>query len=230
MSRVWILLSMVVLFLGAAIFYSCSQKDKKNSSEPAYYHHSWEKVGAGATYIGIEACKSCHQKQFKLWKTSDHAHAMAKATEASVRGDFSGVTFTHKGRAYRFYRKDGKFMVTAPGPDGKPHDYQISYTFGWEPLQQYMVKMDNGKVQVLSVAWNTQKHRWFSLHPNQKYEPDDWLYWTNGAMNWNTMCADCHSTNLQQNYFPKADSFHTTWSSISVSCEACHGPGMRTLS
>jgi tetratricopeptide (TPR) repeat protein len=75
------------------------------------------------------------------------------------------------------------------------------------------------------VAWNTKKKQWFSLHPRKKYKPDDWLYWTNGAMNWNTMCADCHSTNLHQNYFPKADSFHTTWSSINVSCESCHGPG-----
>ncbi len=223
MNRALLLFLIILGFLGVAIFYSCSHQDKKGKSAAAFHH--WNHGGDSLTFVGEEACQSCHEQQAVTWEHSDHAHAMAEATKESVRGDFSGVTFTHKGRTYRFYRKGSTFMVNAPGPDGKPHNYKISYTFGWEPLQQYMVKMSNGKVQVLSVAWNTEKKQWFSLHPDKKYEPDDWLYWTNGAMNWNTMCADCHSTNLQQNYFPKADSFHTTWSSISVSCESCHGPG-----
>ena len=39
------------------------------------------------------------------------------------------------------------------------------------------------------------------------------------------MCADCHSTNLQKNYDAAADTYATSWSEISVGCEACHGPG-----
>ncbi len=223
MKRIWILGLMIILFAGAAALYIHFEK-RKQKKEPATYHN-WHQIVAHATYVGGKTCQSCHQKQFKTWMHSDHAHAMAKATKQSVRGDFSDAVFKHRGYIYRFFRKDGKFMVNAPGPDGKPHNYQISYTFGWEPLQQYMINMGSGKLQMLTVAWNTQKKQWFSLHPDKKYDHHDWLYWTNGAMNWNTMCADCHSTNLHQNYFPKADSFHTTWSSISVSCEACHGPG-----
>ncbi|MDZ7692925.1 MAG: tetratricopeptide repeat protein [Balneolaceae bacterium] len=71
------------------------------------------------------------------------------------------------------------------------------------------------------------KERWFALDTEQDVRHGNWLHWTGGAMNWNTMCADCHSTNLQQNYIAEADSFHTTWSSINVSCEACHGPGKK---
>jgi predicted CXXCH cytochrome family protein len=41
------------------------------------------------------------------------------------------------------------------------------------------------------------------------------------------MCAECHSTNLQKGYDPATKSFKTTWSEISVGCEACHGPGSR---
>ena len=43
------------------------------------------------------------------------------------------------------------------------------------------------------------------------------------------MCAECHSTNLKKNYFVEKDSFHTTYSSINVSCESCHGPGEKHL-
>ncbi len=41
------------------------------------------------------------------------------------------------------------------------------------------------------------------------------------------MCAECHSTNVHKNYDASNNRFSTTWSEISVGCEACHGPGSR---
>jgi predicted CXXCH cytochrome family protein len=41
------------------------------------------------------------------------------------------------------------------------------------------------------------------------------------------MCAECHSTDVQKNYDAASNRFHTTWSEMNVSCEACHGPGSR---
>nr|WP_231603762.1 hypothetical protein [Neorhodopirellula pilleata] len=38
------------------------------------------------------------------------------------------------------------------------------------------------------------------------------------------MCAECHSTNLQRNFDVSTQKYHTTFSEIDVSCEACHGP------
>ena len=57
------------------------------------------------------------------------------------------------------------------------------------------------------------------------FPQDDWLSWTGGGQNWNGMCAECHSTNLQKGYDPETRTFNTTWFEIDVSCEACHGPG-----
>jgi predicted CXXCH cytochrome family protein len=39
------------------------------------------------------------------------------------------------------------------------------------------------------------------------------------------MCAECHSTNVQKRYDLASNTFKTTWSEISVGCEACHGSG-----
>ena len=44
-------------------------------------------------------------------------------------------------------------------------------------------------------------------------------------MNWNNMCADCHSTNLKKNYDQVTEKYNTTYDIINVSCEACHGAG-----
>lgn len=41
------------------------------------------------------------------------------------------------------------------------------------------------------------------------------------------MCAECHSTDFQKNYDATSHSYHSTWSEIDVSCEACHVPASR---
>jgi len=63
------------------------------------------------------------------------------------------------------------------------------------------------------------------MYPGQEIPHDDWLHWTKAAQNWNGMCAECHSTNLEKGYDPASRTFDTSWSEIDVSCEACHGPG-----
>jgi predicted CXXCH cytochrome family protein len=154
---------------------------------------------------------------------------MEVATDQSVLGDFNNTTFERLGVTTRFFRRDGKFMVNAEGPDGRNHDYEIKYTFGIDPLQQYMVEFPKGRVQVLRVSWDTHNKRWFEVTPpdapNERLAPDDPLHWTGVAQNWNTTCAECHSTNLQKNYDLASDTFRTTFAEIDVSCEECHGPG-----
>jgi tetratricopeptide (TPR) repeat protein len=187
----------------------------------------------GPTFVGRTTCIECHKKENDLWMGSHHDLAMDTATVETVLGNFNNFEFQHKGKTHRFYRKDGKFFVNTNGPEGKFGDFQIAYTFGYTPLQQYLVPFEGGRLQCLPIAWDTEKKKWFHLgaaiYPDQDLRSNDWLYWTNQAQNWNGMCADCHSTNLQKNYDPASDTFKTTWSEIDVSCEACHGPASEHL-
>ena len=57
----------------------------------------------------------------------------------------------------------------------------------------------------------------------------DPMHWTGSYYNWNSRCAECHSTNLSKRYDPKTSMYATTWSEINVGCEACHGPGERHI-
>ncbi len=180
---------------------------------------------ADHAFVGDQHCQSCHSKEWDDWKDSHHYLAMAEATDETVRGDFNDVTFTIGYDHYLFFRDGDRFMVEAPGPDGEQGIYEVTYTFGWEPLQQYLIDFGSGKLQTLHISWDTERDRWFAQYPEEEIHPGEWLHWTGAAMNWNTMCADCHSTKLRENYIAEADSFDTKWSSINVSCEACHGPG-----
>ena len=185
-----------------------------------------------AKYVGAEVCAGCHQTQAERWKTSHHALAMERATPETVLGDFSGVLVENFGVVSTFSRMDDKFMVRTDGPDGKLHDYEIVYTFGIDPLQQYLIAFPSGRYQMLGLAWDTRPkarggQRWFHLYPEQKLEPGSLLHWTGRDQTWNYQCADCHTTDLQKIYNLSTDTYATTWASVGVTCEACHGPGSR---
>jgi len=187
-----------------------------------------------ATFVGSAQCASCHQEEFQAWQHSDHDLAMQEVSEQSVLGDFNNAKFDYYGTQSRFYKKQGEYFVHTDGPDGELHDYPIAYTFGVYPLQQYLVKFPGGKLQALSIAWDSRKkaeggQRWYHLNPDEHIEHGDELHWTGLNYNWNFMCADCHSTNLQKNYDLASKTYHTTWSELNVACEACHGPGSRHL-
>ncbi len=178
-----------------------------------------------ATFVGDQSCRSCHAQEYALWKESDHFKAMMPANDSTVLGDFNDKTFTADGVTSHFFKKNGRFFISTDGEDGSPHDFEVLHTFGYKPLQQYLVAFPDGRLQVPRVSWDTQKKRWFNQYAGQKIDHRDWLHWTRGGQNWNTMCASCHSTDLQKNYYPEADSFHTTYAVMTVSCESCHGPG-----
>jgi hypothetical protein len=72
-----------------------------------------------ATFVGRQACASCHPQQDKLWRGSDHDLAMQPADEQSMLGDFGGATLTHRGVTSHFFRRDGKFFARTEGPDGR---------------------------------------------------------------------------------------------------------------
>jgi tetratricopeptide (TPR) repeat protein/nitrate/TMAO reductase-like tetraheme cytochrome c subunit len=184
---------------------------------------------AKAQYVGRQSCIQCHQAEAAAWTGSDHDWAMDTATDETVLGDFNDASFTRFDETTRFFRDGKKFMVNAEGPDGKNHDYQVKYTFGVRPLQQYMVEFPDGRIQVLRVSWDVKNKKWFYVAPadamEERIKPDDPLHWTGLAQNWNTMCAECHVTDYHKNYDLEKNSYHSTYREDDVSCEMCHGPG-----
>ncbi|MET4389050.1 putative CXXCH cytochrome family protein [Bradyrhizobium sp. F1.4.3] len=183
-----------------------------------------------AKFVGSETCAGCHRVEADLWRQSQHKHAMDHATDATVLGDFNNASFDYFGLRSRFFRKGSKFFVETDGPDGKLAEYEIKYTFGLDPLQQYLIEFPDGRLQALTIAWDARPkenggQRWFSLYPNEKIDHADALHWTRLNQNWNFMCSECHSTGVRKNYDPSTDHFNTTRAEISVGCETCHGQG-----
>ena len=185
-------------------------------------------------YVGAQACASCHAKETQAWQQSHHALAMQVANDTTVLGHFDNASLKQDGSQASFFKRDHAFFVKTDGPDGKPGEFEVKYTFGVYPLQQYLVAFPDGRMQALRASWDSRPaqeggQRWFNQYPGEHIDAHDTLHWTRLNQNWNYMCADCHSTNLQRNYDVASDTFKTTWSDINVACEACHGPGSRHI-
>ncbi len=185
---------------------------------------------SAATFVGSDTCAGCHRNEADLWRSSQHRLAMQHATGKSVLGDFNDASFDYYSVHSRFFRRDGKYLVETDGADGKLATFEVKYTFGADPLQQYLVEFPDGRLQALSLAWDARPkdqggQRWFHLYANEEIKHDDVLHWTKLNQNWNFMCAECHSTGVHKNYDATNDRFASTWAEISVGCEACHGQG-----
>jgi len=195
-------------------------------------------VVADERYVGSEVCQSCHQAEYQDWTQSHHFRAMQKATPETVLGDFGDVRFEYGGLSHRFFREGDQFLVETDNAKGEMEIFTISYTFGFEPLQQYLIGFPDGRYQALNIVWDSRPasdggQHWYHLYPEEDVggaiTSQNPLHWTGSFQNWNSRCANCHSTRLEKNYQPGNNTYQTRWSEITVGCEACHGPAQAHL-
>ncbi len=178
-------------------------------------------------FVDEKACASCHAGQAAAFAKSHHAKAMALANEKSVLADFNNTQFEWNSVKAVFSRRDGRFFVSTEGPDGKPADLEVKYTFAYEPLQQYLVDLGGGKLQALDIAWDTQKQKWFWLGEGSSAKPGSTFHWTGPFYRWNRTCIDCHSTDPQTNFQPQTDEYQSSYVATSIGCQSCHGGGAK---
>jgi tetratricopeptide (TPR) repeat protein len=176
-------------------------------------------------HVTSQACKTCHEQQLRDWSDSHHDWAWRRPQPENVLGDFDDANIHHKGVTSRFSNRDGRYYIETDGPDGKPREFEVKYTVGVEPLQQYLLEIEPGRLQALDLAWDTTRRRWYHLYPDQDLQGGDGLHWTGPYKNWNARCAECHATGYAKNYDARARTYSSVQSEIGVGCEACHGPG-----
>lgn len=179
-----------------------------------------------------QTCISCHKAEVLDWQRSDHFHAMEPATLKTVLGNFDNQTLDYQGQQARFFTENNKLIISMPDLEGTLTNYPVLFTFGYQPLQQYMFDMGQGKIQLFPFAWDSRTkeqggQRWFVLHPEQKEH--DLFHWSQMGQNWNHMCADCHSTDFKKQFDLQSNSFNSTFTQINVGCQACHGDTQQHL-
>jgi predicted CXXCH cytochrome family protein len=180
-------------------------------------------------YVGTQACTGCHKDAAAAWTGSHHALAWTWPTAETVLGDFDNATFEGADMAVQFRTQDGGYHADVTESDGTTRDYRIHSVVGIEPLQQYLIETEPGRLQSFDVVWDKGGRRWYHLYPEQDLPPGDGMHWTGPYKTWNARCAECHATGYQRNYTDRTRRYASTQAEIGVGCEACHGPGSAHL-
>ncbi|MEJ6742162.1 MAG: multiheme c-type cytochrome [Emcibacteraceae bacterium] len=168
-------------------------------------------------------CASCHIDQWSDWEGSHHAKSMQVPNEENILGDFDDKEVIIDGHVSHFYKNGDEFWVRT-----EDNEHKIEFAFGIDPLQQYLIAMEDGKFQTLPLSWDSRPvevggQRWFHIYGEDYIQPNDRLHWQQPLQNWNGMCADCHSSGLKRDFDPQNNSFNTSWDEINVGCVSCHG-------
>ena len=164
-------------------------------------------------------CRDCHTKAAEAWEGSHHAKAWTAPTAENIVADFNNTEFRHDGTLTRFRVEHGEHIVTVTEKDGVTTEYTVHSVAGIEPLQQYLLETEPGRIQSFDVVWDTVEKEWFHLYPDQDLPPDDGYHWTGPYKNWNARCAECHATGFEKNYSPVERSYSSTPVEIGVGCE-----------
>lgn len=181
------------------------------------------------TYVGSEQCTDCHAEAAAAWQGSHHALAWTMPSPDTVIGDFDGTSFRHDGALTEFSRANGEYRMTITERDGVTTDYPVHSVVGIEPLQQYLLETESGRLQSNDIVWDAEKKQWYTLYPDQDLPPGDGLHWTGPYKTWNARCAECHATGYQRNFGPQTKRYASTQAEIGVGCESCHGPASAHL-
>lgn len=201
--RALIVIPCVLVLAGLLVLLAPSTDDPERDQAPS--------TETAAQWVDEAQCGQCHQQQMKDWRDSHHHQAMRLPSDDTVRGDFSGDGF---------FRKDDGFWVG---------EHKVAYTFGWEPLQQYLLETEGGRLQAYGIAWDTRRQAWFDLYQDEDVDQAHRLHWRQPSQNANFMCVECHVSDFQRNYDAGQDRFDSDWRALGVGCQSCHGPASNHL-
>lgn len=227
--RAWVAPLVSIIALGGALALLLNRQPE-SSADKAASAAAPVSATVDAKFVEESGCGSCHAEQANAWHGSHHDLATQEANATTVLGNFSDASFSKNGVRTRFFQRGGKYWINTDGPDGRLADFEVKYTFGVEPLQQYLIALDRGRLQAFTIAWDARAGRWFHLYPDERIDYRDPLHWTQPSQNWNFMCAECHSTDLRKNFDLPTNSYRTAWAQIDVGCQACHGPASMHVS
>ena len=85
--------------------------------------------------------------------------------------DFDGTSFEHAGMTARFRVEGDAYHVAVTETDGVTTDYRVHSVAGIEPLQQYLLETEPGRLQSFDVVWDTEAGGWFHLYPDRIFRP-----------------------------------------------------------
>ncbi len=176
-------------------------------------------------YIGDQACRSCHDEQFKTYQATAHHLTSRTADAHSIAGNFATGANIFKTANPALYFKmtadaDG-FHQTAVDEVSPGKNVEISQRFdivvgSGHKSQTYLYWKDD-LLYELPVSWWVETSQWIN---SPGYE--------DGAVRFDRpiypRCLECHGSYFKS-LAPPPNKYIPASLGLGIECERCHGPG-----
>jgi cytochrome c554/c'-like protein len=146
---------------------------------------------------------------------------MQPATKLNVKGDFAFGSVVLGNSAYVLQHQDRKYFITESDLSGKPWQHRIDYTLGNRRFQHYLITDPDGRIIVIRPTWDIVRKQWVDVGTVDN--PEELA----DVQVWNKSCYACHVSGEKKNFDVDHLSYRTTWRTLGVDCESCHGAGKR---
>ncbi len=199
------------------------------ASAPTQTHHTTlvginKQPPSRQNYVGDEACRSCHDEEFKTYQTTAHQLTSQVADAHSIGGSFAPEANLFKTANPSLYFKmtadtDG-FHQTAVDQISPGKNVELTERFdivvGVRKSQTYLYWKDDELFE-LPVSWWSGSGQWIN---SPGYE--------DGVVRFDRpiypRCLECHGSYFNS-LAPPPNKYDRTSLVLGIECERCHGPG-----
>ena len=173
--------------------------------------------------IGPDACVDCHADAVADWKKSHHAKANRPISIVRDRAAFTPTrSIRESGVTYQLSETNGDFSLTVLNDDGSQVVYDLVGVIGETPVRQYLAHLPGNKFQTISASYDVVNDRWVDVFAGENRQVGEWGHWTGQAMNWNSNCAYCHTTEYELGFNFDENAYHSKWVQQGIACAECH--------
>jgi len=197
-----------------------------------------------ADFVGADRCARCHSAEYSAWSASTHGRAGGAPAPGRVIAAFDGrsilfldavVTPRARGDSYEF--------VIAPDADTVQVIHVDGVIGGGHMVgggtQGFVTRHMDGTYRFVPFDWSRSAGKWFcntNSRANAGWAPitarmrladcGDWppVRVLGDLPRW-ANCQGCHASQLRVEDVGAGRS--TTFTSLAINCESCHGPGRR---
>ena len=198
-------------------------------------------------FVGSQQCAACHQEQFQNWKQSTHGKAGGPANRETVISRFDRTVLRFKDAVVRLsVDADEAHWFEVSITNQAPQRFRADYVVGGGFVhggggQSYFSRFPDGTLRLLPFEWINLDGPWFVQTRTRHWQPVsesvsifECTSWPphrvlGDNQNFEQNCNNCHGSQLTSTYDPVKRRHETRFTSLSINCESCHGPGRRHI-
>lgn len=201
-------------------------------------------IASQADFTGAESCAGCHASQYARWRASTHGRAGGAPSAERVIAPFDGPPIRFKDAVVTPTVRGGRYLFVVAQQDRPPQTFQVDGVIGGGHMvgggtQGFVTRWSDGTVRFLPFDFARKENAWFC---NTSTRADHgWVLITPQMAladcgDWPPQrvlgdeprfanCQSCHGSRIAVSFDTSRHAFRTSWSSLAIDCESCHGPG-----